>query len=185
MFTHIDVNFDVKYEGHQNFFFFNFCRTQVLFVGPLIPLFWTSGDVCPGFQSQGGFLACTLSCLCASPQIHLWCDTCWLYRGQHGSQSHSLHATEVAAVGWWDGIWSRDLLHSMQTHYPLGHCNQRRSPKFVKNTFYGQLEGFWWWSYVTSKLMSICLNLIISIYFFVKHLFDNLTSFNIFYHLHV
>ena len=27
---------------------------QVLFVGPLIPLFWTSGDVSSGFQSQGG-----------------------------------------------------------------------------------------------------------------------------------
>ena len=26
-----------------------------LFVGPLIPLFWTFGDVCPRFQSQGGF----------------------------------------------------------------------------------------------------------------------------------
>ena len=24
-------------------------------MGPLIPLFWTSGDVYPGFQSQGGF----------------------------------------------------------------------------------------------------------------------------------
>ena len=36
-------------------FIFYFCRTQVLFVGPLIPLFWTSGDVCPGFQNQGGF----------------------------------------------------------------------------------------------------------------------------------
>ena len=36
-------------------FFKFFCRTQVLFVGPLIPLFWTSGDVCPGFQNQGGF----------------------------------------------------------------------------------------------------------------------------------
>ena len=24
---------------------------------------WAFGDVCPGFQSQGGFLACTLSCL--------------------------------------------------------------------------------------------------------------------------
>ena len=31
------------------------------FVGPLIPLFWTSGDVCPGYQSQGGSLACVLS----------------------------------------------------------------------------------------------------------------------------
>ena len=55
--------------------FLNFWRTHVLFVGPLIPLFWTSGDVVPGFQSQGG-LACMLSCLRAIPQIHLWCDTC-------------------------------------------------------------------------------------------------------------
>ena len=38
----------------ENLTFFNFWRTHVLFVGPLIPLFWTSGDVCPGFQSQGG-----------------------------------------------------------------------------------------------------------------------------------
>ena len=34
-------------------------------MGPLIPLFWTSGDICPGFQSQGE-VACTLSCLHAS-----------------------------------------------------------------------------------------------------------------------
>ena len=27
----------------------NFWRTQVLFVGPLIPLFWTSDDVVSGF----------------------------------------------------------------------------------------------------------------------------------------
>ena len=31
-------------------------RTLVLCVRPLLPLFWTSGDVCPGFQNQGGFL---------------------------------------------------------------------------------------------------------------------------------
>ena len=42
-------------EGNSFFFFLNFCRTHVLFAGPLIPLFWTSGDICPGFQSQGGF----------------------------------------------------------------------------------------------------------------------------------
>ena len=47
------------------FFFKIFCRTQVLFVGPLIPLFWTSGDICPGFQSQGGF-----PCLCASSPVY-------------------------------------------------------------------------------------------------------------------
>ena len=32
----------------------NFLRTWVLFVGPLIPMFWTSGDVSSGFQSQSG-----------------------------------------------------------------------------------------------------------------------------------
>ena len=39
----------------KSFFFFNFWRTGVLFVGPLIPLFWTSGEVSSGFQSQSGF----------------------------------------------------------------------------------------------------------------------------------
>ena len=29
-------------------------------MGPLIPLFWTSGDVSPGFQTQGGSLTCVL-----------------------------------------------------------------------------------------------------------------------------
>ena len=36
---------------------------------------WTSGDTCPGFQSQGGSLACFLACAQWIPQIHLWCDT--------------------------------------------------------------------------------------------------------------
>ena len=30
-------------------------KKKVLFVG-LVTLFWTSGDICPGFQSQGGCL---------------------------------------------------------------------------------------------------------------------------------
>ena len=33
--------------------FLNFLRTYVLFVGQLIPLFWTSGDVSSGFQNLG------------------------------------------------------------------------------------------------------------------------------------
>ena len=63
-----------------------FSRTQVLFVGPLIPLFWTSGDVCPGFQSQGGFLTCELSRMCKMDSS----DS--LLGGQDGSWSHSIHA---------------------------------------------------------------------------------------------
>ena len=34
---------------------FSFLKSlEVLFVGPLMPLFWTSGDVFSGFQSQSG-----------------------------------------------------------------------------------------------------------------------------------
>ena len=84
-------------------FFLNFWRTHVLFVGPLIPLFWTSGDICPGFQSQGG-LACMLSCLRAIPLIHLWCDTCWPLDGLHGSLptlTHVLAAFRRIHKHWW------------------------------------------------------------------------------------
>ena len=67
-------------------FLLKFLEDIIPFRGALTPLFWTFGDVYPGFQSQGGFFACTLSYLHAIPQIHLWCDPCWLYRGQHGSR---------------------------------------------------------------------------------------------------
>ena len=36
------------------FLFFNFWRTSVFSVESLVPLFWTSGDIYPGFQSHGG-----------------------------------------------------------------------------------------------------------------------------------
>ena len=40
----------------QNFFFIMVLEDMSpFFVGPLIPLFWTSGDVSSGFQSQSGF----------------------------------------------------------------------------------------------------------------------------------
>ena len=68
-------------------------RTQVLFVGPLITMFWTSGDVCPGFQKPGWIPFCVLCYLHAmdssdSPLVrHLLTSD-----GQHGSQSRYLHA---------------------------------------------------------------------------------------------
>ena len=36
-------------------FFKGFWQTHVLFLGPLVPLFWISGDDLSGFQSQIGF----------------------------------------------------------------------------------------------------------------------------------
>ena len=41
-----------------------FWTISVLFMGRLIPLFWTSVDDCPRFQSQGAFLPCVF-CLIA------------------------------------------------------------------------------------------------------------------------
>ena len=53
-----------------------------------------------GFKARlDPWLACFVTCMPWIPEIHLWCDTCWLCRGQHGGQSHSLHATYVAEVG--------------------------------------------------------------------------------------
>ena len=44
-------------------FFLKFGNTLVIFVGPLIPLIWTSCDVCPGFLTQDGSpaLACSVT----------------------------------------------------------------------------------------------------------------------------
>ena len=90
-------------------FFFKFWRTHILFVGPLIPLFWTSGG---GFQSQGGY------CLHAflpvhHSQIHLWCNTCQPLEGQHGNPSCSLHAS--FSRGRMPGF-ERGICHSEHRH---------------------------------------------------------------------
>ena len=38
-----------------SFFFLKFLVDTCPFLGPLVPLFWISGDVSSGFQSQSGF----------------------------------------------------------------------------------------------------------------------------------
>ena len=45
-----------------DFFFFKFLADTCPFLGPLVPLFWISGDVSSGFQSQSGF--CLLCYFC-------------------------------------------------------------------------------------------------------------------------
>ena len=50
--------------------------------------------------------------------------------------------------------------------------------KIVQKYFYAHFEGIWLPSYVISKLMSICVNLIMSIYFCelsIVQVFDFLT----------
>ena len=41
--------------------FFKKYRIQVMFAGPLIPLSWTSGDICSRYESQGGSQVCFLT----------------------------------------------------------------------------------------------------------------------------
>ena len=45
-------------------------RASVFSVEPLIPMFWTFGDVCPRFQSQDWFLACLFHHLHAMDSSH-------------------------------------------------------------------------------------------------------------------
>ena len=56
--TNSDFDSNCKPNGYivifKFFFEIIFWRTQVLFVGPLIPLFGTSGDISSGFLSQSG-----------------------------------------------------------------------------------------------------------------------------------
>ena len=66
------------------FFFSKFLEDISPFRGatdtPLLDFWWHL----PWVSMPGWIPFCMLSHLC-DPQIHLWCDTCWLYRGQHGS----------------------------------------------------------------------------------------------------
>ena len=62
-------------------------RTSVIFVGPLIPLFWTSGDICPGFQRQSG-----------SPYLHASSPVCNnILRFTSGATPANLLASSMAA----------------------------------------------------------------------------------------
>ena len=77
------------------FFFSNFLLDTCPFLGPLIPLFRTSGDVSSGFQSQSGFCLIRTSRMCTwytFPEIHLWCNTSAGVYSQHSSQLLSPHA---------------------------------------------------------------------------------------------
>ena len=106
------------------FYFLNFWRTYVLFLWPLIPLFCTSGDIPPGFQSQGGslfvcFLECVI-CRFTTGVTHADCN-----RDQHGSQTFSIHIladVSIDRVEVQARAWTHDCLcgkHSTVYHWPL------------------------------------------------------------------
>ena len=90
----------------QKFFFF------LKFFGGHKSFSWGHWYPCFGLQvmSALGFKAkvgpfCMFSRLC-DPQIHLWCDTSWLYRGQYGSRAFLIHipADVSASIGGGSGL---------------------------------------------------------------------------------
>ena len=80
------------------FFLKKFWKTQVLFVGPLIPLIWTSGHL---LKARVGSLIHTWQRhMCHMfPEIHLWCETYRPLGGQHGSLAILIHVP--ARRHWW------------------------------------------------------------------------------------
>ena len=80
--------------ANSDFFWKIFWNTSVLFVGPLIPLFWSSGDIGPRFRSQSGSLTCMIHRLHAvdswgSPLVQHW-----PLDGQHGWWTFLIHVLE-------------------------------------------------------------------------------------------
>ena len=121
----------VGFDFLSDIFFWNFWRTWVLFVGPLITLFWTSGDVCLWFQSQGGF-----PCLHAlSPACKEFLTfTSGVTRAYLSVASMEAELCHILAYKhWWGsspGSSVRCLIFTMHWKYPTAefyyiYCNQK------------------------------------------------------------
>ena len=68
-------------------------------------------------------LVCFVACMQWIPDIHLWCDTCWLYRGQHGSWAFSIHKLQTCLQALVE-VQGSNLWPSVQQARccrPLGH----------------------------------------------------------------
>ena len=117
----------------SKFFFLTFWRTWVLFVGHLIPLFWTSGDVSSGFQSQSGFYLIRSWRRCTSNVTHF-------LRFTSGATPADLLAVSMAAKPisstylqrpWWES--NRIPLAPWANAQPTELCWLGNSSKFLFN----------------------------------------------------
>ena len=68
-------------------------------MGPLILLFWTSGDVSSGFQSVQPYSHLAEAYMVHIPEIHLWCDTCRPVGAEAWQPKQSF--TYLRAGHWW------------------------------------------------------------------------------------
>ena len=100
---------------------------------PVLDFWWCLPWVSkPGWIPRlRGFVACVPWI----PESHLWCDTCWLYRGQHGSRSRLAEVgqfcTEMSDLCWKRKTRFTCLFgQSIGTHFPRGggECHGRQLP---------------------------------------------------------
>ena len=67
-----------------------------------------------------GWIPCILFYLC-DPQIHLWYNTCWLYRGQHGSWALSIHILAGMSTSIWRRFKAQTYDHLCSEHSAINH----------------------------------------------------------------
>ena len=116
----------------RNFFFFlKFLVDTCPFLGPLVPLFWISGDVSSGFQSQSGFCLicyfCGGECNVHSPRLTSGATltdllvagaqpvtsphTCAeVGLGSHSNVQPHEQKTNALPLCQWPGLWSRNFI---------------------------------------------------------------------------
>ena len=83
----------------------------------------------PGWILLACFLVCNVS------QIHLWCDTCWLLRGQHGSWALLIHVLAELVSTSIGGVQTHDRACCTQ-HNTVNHWTTlaRQASYFCTNT---------------------------------------------------
>ena len=105
----------------KHFFFFKFLKDISPFRGAIdtnvLDFWWYLPWV-----SKPGWIPCMLSRLC-DPQIHLWCNTCRLYRGQHGSLAFLIHipADVSANIGGGLGLKPTTIHATCSKHGTVHH----------------------------------------------------------------
>ena len=146
------------YAISRSFFIMFFKKKQLEGISPFCgatePLFWTSSDVCPGFQSHGGSFSCVLPCLHgflrftsgATPtdllKIYVEAYTneqCIGHKNNIAQLYFMLGRTELC---WNFSSWFRDaadiyrfpVLHMVKTHFLLGNL-------WISGPFLGTLEN--------------------------------------------
>ena len=80
-----------------------------------------------------------LSRLC-DPQIHLWCNTCWLYGGQHGSRAFSIRvlADVSTSIGGGSGLEPMTICAARSKHSAVNHS-------VTPAGYFLQLSSVHWW----------------------------------------